>query len=258
MLTFIRKAKSSLLTEGRFVKYILYGAGEIFLVAIGILLAFSVDNWNEDRKNRFQEVEYLLSLQDEFSHNLTTLNSAITLNEMHEKESFALIQYTGPDSNELTEQEFLSMFSSVIMAEMKYRPRDGVISEILNSGKLEIFDQKIRTKISSWEGEMARVRFQEDVEHARYREQLLNLYAEHGNLRRFSNSLSSIDLHNSKFVDVLGKNLLKSVKFESLLVGFYNTSVFMASAYYLPLKGSIEESLSLIDQRLDILEDYLI
>jgi len=254
MLTFIRKTKNTLLMEGRIVKYMLYGTGEVLLVAIGILLAFSVDNWNENRKDRGQEIEYLLSMQEEFLYNLSTLNAAITLNEMHEKESFSLIQFAGPDSEELTEQEFLSIFVPVIMAEMKYRPRDGVISEILNSGKLEIFDQKIRTKISSWEGELARVQFQEDVEHARYREQLLDLYAEQGNLRELTNSLSSIDLQTSKFTNVLGKDLLQSVKFENLLVGFYNTSVFMTSGYYSPLKDSIEESLSLIDQRLAILQ----
>lgn len=254
MLTFIRKTKNTLLMEGRIVKYILYGAGEVLLVAIGILLAFSVDNWNENRKDRGQEIEYLLSMQEEFSYNLSTLNAAISLNEMHEKESFSLIQSTGPDSEELTEQEFLSIFVPVIMAEMKYRPRDGVISEILNSGKLEIFDQKMRTKISSWKGELEKVQFQEDVEHARYREQLLDLYAEQGNLREFSNSLSSIDLQASKFTNVLGKDLLRSVEFENSLVGFYNTSVFMTSGYYSPLKDSIEETLSLIDQRLDILQ----
>ena len=253
MLTFIRKTKNTLLMEGRLIKYVLYGTGEVFLVAIGILLAFSVDNWNENRRNRIQEVDYLLSLQEEFSYNLATLNSAITLNEMHEKDSFSLIQFAGPDSGALTEEEFLSMFLPVIIREMKYRPRDGVISEILNSGKLEIFDQEIRTKISSWEGELARVRFQEDVEHARYREQLLGLYSERGNLRSFTNSLSSIDLNTSKFTSVLGKDLLRSVKFENLLVGFYNTSVFLTSAYYFPLKDSIEESLALIDQRLVIL-----
>ena len=135
MLTFIRKTKNTLLMEGRFVKYMLYGTGEVLLVALGILLAFSVDNWNENRKDRGQEIEYLLSMQEEFLYNLSTLNAAITLNEMHEKESFSLIQFAGPDSEELTEQDFLSIFVPVIMAEMKYRPRDGVISEILNSGK---------------------------------------------------------------------------------------------------------------------------
>ncbi len=66
MLTFIRKTKNTLLMEGRIVKYMLYGTGEVLLVAIGILLAFSVDNWNENRKDRGQEIEYLLSMQEEF------------------------------------------------------------------------------------------------------------------------------------------------------------------------------------------------
>ena len=95
--------------------------------------------------------------------------------------------------------------------------------------------------------------YQEDIEHARYREQLLDLYSEQGNLRSFTNFLSSIDLKTSKFTSVLGKDLLQSVKFENLLVGFYNTSVFLTSGYYSSLKVSFEESLALIDQRLAIL-----
>ena len=159
MLTFIRKTKSTLLMEGRLIQYFLYGTGEVLLVAIGILLAFSVDNWNENRKNRIQEIEYLVSLREEFSYNLATLEDAIALNEAHEKDAFSLIQFTGPDSDALTEQDFLSMFLPVIIREMKYRPRDGVTSEILNSGKLETFGQEIRAMISSWAGELARVRF---------------------------------------------------------------------------------------------------
>ena len=98
------------------------------------------------------------------------------------------------------------------------------------------------------------MRFQEDIEHARYREQLLDLYSEQGNFREFTNSLSSFNLQSSKFENVLGRNLLQSVKFENLLVGFYNTSFYLTRMYYNPLKDSIEESLSLIDQRLATLQ----
>lgn len=43
--------------------YILYAAGEIFLVVMGILIALQINNWNEDRKLKNQELEMLHSLK---------------------------------------------------------------------------------------------------------------------------------------------------------------------------------------------------
>ena len=37
MLTFIRNNKSTLLIEGRLIKYLLYRSGEVLLIAIGIM-----------------------------------------------------------------------------------------------------------------------------------------------------------------------------------------------------------------------------
>jgi len=41
-----------MLTENKFSKYFLYAIGEIFLVVIGILIALSINNQNESRKNQ--------------------------------------------------------------------------------------------------------------------------------------------------------------------------------------------------------------
>ena len=56
-----------MLTENKFSKYLIYAIGEIILVVIGILIALSINNWNEQRKNRINEKELynriLLNLQ---------------------------------------------------------------------------------------------------------------------------------------------------------------------------------------------------
>jgi hypothetical protein len=52
-------------------KYTLYAIGEIALVVIGILIALSINNWNEERKIDKLEVKVLKEiasdLQDNFS-----------------------------------------------------------------------------------------------------------------------------------------------------------------------------------------------
>ena len=57
-------------------KYLRYAFGEIILVVIGILLALQVNNLNEKRKLRVQEKNVLLSLHNEISSNLISLETS--------------------------------------------------------------------------------------------------------------------------------------------------------------------------------------
>jgi hypothetical protein len=50
MIKFFRKIRQNLLSENKLSKYLLYAIGEIMLVMIGILLALSINNWNENKK----------------------------------------------------------------------------------------------------------------------------------------------------------------------------------------------------------------
>ena len=48
MIKFFRNIRKALLAENKFTKYLMYAIGEIVLVVIGILIALSINNWNED------------------------------------------------------------------------------------------------------------------------------------------------------------------------------------------------------------------
>jgi hypothetical protein len=50
MIKFFRKIRQNMLTENKFSKYLIYAIGEIVLVVVGILIALSINNWNESRK----------------------------------------------------------------------------------------------------------------------------------------------------------------------------------------------------------------
>jgi hypothetical protein len=74
MLQFFRQIRQRLLTNNKFSKYLLYAVGEIVLVVIGILIALSINNWNEDRINSRREKVILNSLKSELIINLNELN----------------------------------------------------------------------------------------------------------------------------------------------------------------------------------------
>jgi hypothetical protein len=55
MFRFFRSIRQSLLNEGKTVRYMKYAVGEVLLVVVGILIALSVNDWNEGRKDRVEE-----------------------------------------------------------------------------------------------------------------------------------------------------------------------------------------------------------
>jgi len=57
------------LSENKFSKYFLYAVGEIVLVVIGILIALSINNWNQDRNDAKREISYLNNLLIELDSN---------------------------------------------------------------------------------------------------------------------------------------------------------------------------------------------
>jgi hypothetical protein len=75
MIKFFRKIRQNLLTENKFIKYLLYAIGEIILVVIGILIALQINNVNElSKKNKLAET-YENSLISELRLDLKNIKS---------------------------------------------------------------------------------------------------------------------------------------------------------------------------------------
>lgn len=72
MIKFFRKIRQNLLKENKTSKYFKYAIGEIVLVVIGILIALQINNWNENRKAKENEIVLLSKLQEE---NILNINS---------------------------------------------------------------------------------------------------------------------------------------------------------------------------------------
>ncbi len=54
MIKFFRKIRQNLLMENKTGKYLKYAVGEIVLVVIGILIALSINNWNQNKRQEEQ------------------------------------------------------------------------------------------------------------------------------------------------------------------------------------------------------------
>jgi len=63
MIKFFRKIRYNLMETGKTGKYFKYAIGEIILVVIGILIALSINNWNESRKTDAEEIKMLKNIK---------------------------------------------------------------------------------------------------------------------------------------------------------------------------------------------------
>jgi hypothetical protein len=93
MINFFRKIRQQLLNENKFSKYLLYAIGEIVLVVIGILIALSINNWNEHRKSRLQEVNILTKLNTDLKANLIEIKGLKDMTEKRIKASQTILNY---------------------------------------------------------------------------------------------------------------------------------------------------------------------
>jgi uncharacterized membrane protein YgaE (UPF0421/DUF939 family) len=69
------KIRQQLLTDNKFTKYLIYAIGEIFLVMIGILMALSINNANDDRKERKELNDYLQKISNDVNRDMEQVAS---------------------------------------------------------------------------------------------------------------------------------------------------------------------------------------
>lgn len=77
MFRFFRNLRQNLLAQNRVTRYLLYALGEIVLVVIGILIALSINTWNEDRTERTLETNYLRGILENLEGDLAELERLI-------------------------------------------------------------------------------------------------------------------------------------------------------------------------------------
>ena len=67
MIKLFRKIRYDLMEKNKTGKYLKYAIGEIVLVVIGILIALSINNWNEQSKQNSSIQQALLEVHNNLS-----------------------------------------------------------------------------------------------------------------------------------------------------------------------------------------------
>lgn len=81
MIKFFRKIRYDLMGENKTGKYMKYAFGEVILVVIGILIALSINNWNEERKSLQKGHEILVDIRENAEFNIIQFQQDIEENK---------------------------------------------------------------------------------------------------------------------------------------------------------------------------------
>ncbi|WP_412560793.1 DUF6090 family protein [Winogradskyella sp. MIT101101] len=75
MIKFFRQIRYNLMNQNKASKYFKYAIGEIILVVIGILIALSINNWNEEINSKKKERLALIEILTDLEYNIVELDS---------------------------------------------------------------------------------------------------------------------------------------------------------------------------------------
>ena len=86
MFKFFHNLRKSQLMENNTGKYFKYALGEITLVVIGILIALQVNNWNEGRKIKEQQLSFINSLKKDLTADTIYLKDYLAKVELSDQQ----------------------------------------------------------------------------------------------------------------------------------------------------------------------------
>ena len=117
-------------------KYLKYAIGEIVLVVIGILIALSINNWNENRKERTIEINYLKNIKSDLNKEFKNNRKFAEFRLGKSKASSYLLNTDEPKSIE-NAKTYIDNYETVFLWNT-FVPNNNTFKELISSGRLSL------------------------------------------------------------------------------------------------------------------------
>jgi len=136
--------------KGKTGKYLKYAIGEIVLVVIGILIALSINNWNQNRTNNIEEHNYYCKFLDDVRQDREMLNEQREIAKLRLHHSNRLLQNLQSENVNLADLAN-DMKLSVQSINANLEPTKIAFEDLKSSGSLKIIrDDAIKNKLSNY------------------------------------------------------------------------------------------------------------
>jgi hypothetical protein len=141
------KVRQRLLDEGRLKRYLIYAAGEIILVVIGIFIALQLNTWKADQRDRVAERVHLENLREDLHLQLEVIHAQM----MHDtsmtlRADSAMAFFSGDMDLEELERR---LYGSYKLGWRKtFVASDATFKVLLSTGGMNLIDDpRLRTEL---------------------------------------------------------------------------------------------------------------
>lgn len=129
----------------KITSYILYAIGEIILVVIGILIAVTINNWNEQKKLRARESAFLTNLQVDLKSD--SLRLAELKNEFNVGFAYKVLFLNYISGIEVDKDSLTDHFYQQYQILTDFVPNTATVDELKNTGLTLISNPDLRRQI---------------------------------------------------------------------------------------------------------------
>jgi uncharacterized protein DUF6090 len=211
MINFFRKIRKQYADDNRPIKYLRYAIGEVVLVVIGILIALSINTWNEKRKERNKELIYLANIKEDIKLNIASLEEFIEARtETVAAVDSLLVYFNNP---QLLNINTFNYYNLIILEWYPFIQHSNTYDELLNSGNLTMISNKeIKNELQNIQKKFESIAFienemQQDYERYLYQPYFTLVDLESG-LKNHSDQLSHKD---EKDIQIIDKNEIEKL-----------------------------------------------
>ena len=140
MIKFFRQIRKSLIEKNQMGKYFKYAVGEILLVVIGILIALQINNYNELRKNRNLESEYIERLLEDLKEDKAIIQAVLDYQlevTFHAKKAITVFENL-EEKNLNPIQKIINLYQASQIQDPS--PASSTYKELIASGQINLIE----------------------------------------------------------------------------------------------------------------------
>ena len=234
-------------------RYFKYAVGEIVLVVLGILIALSINNWNENRKTQNNQEKYLILLKEEALKNIKSVKKAKESIESTMIAQRDLIKLIDGNQDTISEKYLSELFLKMFVFTTTLDYENSVFSELKTSGELKnIGNDSIRNSLVQLEPLVEGVKAHEKDVRLDY-ESAGKIIDEKGNRRTIldDNNLNNLLLFNKAIENTSNIPLLKNNEFKNHLINYSGTCYGIVNRSYPSLESHLITLVGIIDKELE-------
>jgi len=151
MPTIFRKLRKSLLTENKFSKYLVYAAGEIVLVVIGILIALQINTCNNQKIQNDKEQFYLSEIKSTLIQDSLGIKKVLEYNIQKKK---VIGEMMGIFSDTLNNRERLAILDRSTDVFVDYRlfePSSTTFNNMISAETISVIqDNQLKNMLTNY------------------------------------------------------------------------------------------------------------